>query len=141
MNKENFSDTSNIVLDMSEAKGDKINQLIDELVQAFCPEDCDNTSTTQKEELIPRIIQLGGENYAYEDLRRDIINIQMEDLATEFTSQTSLAKQIPSKVELKEQDQSIIEKKDTVKIAEANLDQLGIYMSQEGPKSPNYDIV
>ena len=96
------------------------------------------TSKTHKKELITRVLELGGKNYTSENLRRDLLNIQMEDMKTVFAKQTNILKQIMAKNNNENQEQQSEQKIDTVQTTESNMDQLGINMSQEGPKFPSY---
>lgn len=71
----------NIEIELSEESDDNLDQLTDELVQVFSFEDINNSLEDQKEALIQRIIKLGGCNYTCDDLRRDLISIEVEDKA------------------------------------------------------------
>lgn len=60
---------------------EKANQelLIDELIQVFNLDNIDKTSDSQKEELMQRVLKLGGDNYTFKGLRRDLLTIDDED--------------------------------------------------------------
>ena len=60
----------------------------------------------------------------------------MEYLASAFTKQSDLANQIIVESNSENQDQFLARKIEIVQTKKVNVDQLGIYMSQEGPKSP-----
>ena len=66
-------------LDNLNTGDEDLEQLTDEFVQVFCFKDIDNSTEAQKEELIQRILKLGGNNYSCEDLRRDLLCIEAED--------------------------------------------------------------
>ena len=121
---------------MTKEEETKINQLTEDLVQAFCPDNLDKTSEAQKKELVLRILELGGENYTSENLRRDLLNIQMEDTKAALVRQTGILNQIMEEDNIGTQELQQRHKIDIVQTAENNIDQLGICMSQEGPKRP-----
>ena len=56
-----------------------LEKLSEELIQFFNFNNLDSSTTSQKEKLVQKIIKLGGEDYTAEDLRRDILKIEMED--------------------------------------------------------------
>ena len=114
----------------------KINQLTKELIQVFCPDNLDKTSESHKKELVLRVLELGGENYTSENLRRDLLNIQMEDMKTKFTKQAGILNQIMEEDNTENQEHVSGHKSNIVQTAEGNFEQLGICMSQEGPKFP-----
>lgn len=58
-------------------RNEDLDQLTDELVQVFCFEDIEESSEAQKATLIQRIIKLGGDNYTYDDLRRDLMIVEI----------------------------------------------------------------
>ena len=60
----------------------------------------------------------------------------MEDLASTFPKELDLTNQIISERNSEIQEQLPARKIDIVQTTKVNLEQLGIYMSQEGPKSP-----
>ena len=56
-----------------------LEELSEELIKVFDFDNLDKSTTSQKENLIQKIIKLGGNDYTAEDLQRDMIKIQMED--------------------------------------------------------------
>lgn len=48
------------------------------MIQVFDMENGDNHNITKKEELLQQVLQLGGDNYTFEDLRRDILSFNEE---------------------------------------------------------------
>ena len=54
-------------------------------MQVFSFENINDSSKAQKEELIQRILKLGGNNYTCEDLRRELLTIKKEDISTSYT--------------------------------------------------------
>ena len=66
-------------LSTSKLEEDSLDLLPNELVQVFSFENIDKSTEAQREELIQRILKLGGNNYTCEDLRRDLLNIEIED--------------------------------------------------------------
>ena len=137
LNKDCITDFSNAELDIAEKERLKMDQLAEELAQVFYPENIEDSSMARKEELIQKVIQLGGENYSCEDLRRDILKIQREDTVSALSNQSDLAKQIFSEFGTEYQEHALSDKVEIVQTTEIHLEQLGIYMSQEGSKSPN----
>ena len=75
-------DPTNVEVDIGESKEVNLDQLIDELVQIFFIffDKIDKTLAAQKEEIIQRILKLGGNNYTCEDLKKDILDIELEDI-------------------------------------------------------------
>ena len=67
------------ILESLKPEDESLEKLTDELVQVFCFENIDNSTKTQKEELIQRILKLRGKDYTIEDLRRDLVSLEMED--------------------------------------------------------------
>ena len=59
----------------------ELEQLSEDLIKVFSYENIDNSTDSQKRNLIQRIIRIGGKDYTAEDLRRDIILIDAEDNA------------------------------------------------------------
>lgn len=45
----------------------------------FSWDNIDNSLEAQKEELIWKILKLGGDNYTAKDLRRDLLKMEIED--------------------------------------------------------------
>jgi hypothetical protein len=60
-------------------KKETLERLTDELIQVFNFDNIDNSSDLQKEDLIHQVLKIGGDNYTFEDLRRDILLIKEED--------------------------------------------------------------
>ena len=79
---------------------------------------------------------MGGENYTSENLRKDLLNIQMEDTKATLVRQTGILNQIMEEDNTETQELQQRHKIDIVQTSENNIDQLGICMSQEGPKHP-----
>ena len=75
-------DPTNVEVDIGESKEVNLDQLIDELVQIFFIffDKIDKTLAAHKEEIIQRILKLGGNNYTCEDLKKDILDIELEDI-------------------------------------------------------------
>ena len=94
LNTEGASDSADTNINLTEEEEASINQLTEELVQVFSPDNIDKTSESQKKELIQRVLKLGGENYSSENLRRDLLKIQMEDMKATFINQSSILNQI-----------------------------------------------
>ena len=67
---------------MSDYKDNNLEQLSKELIEVFNFDNLDKSTSSQKEKMIQKVIRLGGDNYTAEDLRRDILKIQMEDNTT-----------------------------------------------------------
>ena len=63
-----------------ESQDKYLEQLSEELIQVFNYDNIHRSTTSQKEALVQKIIKLGGEDYIAEDLRRDILKIEMEDI-------------------------------------------------------------
>ena len=63
----------------NEAQKENLERLVDELIQVFNHNNIDKISDVQKEELIQRVLKLGGDKYTFEDLRRDLLIIDDED--------------------------------------------------------------
>ena len=78
------TEADNVITSRSEE--DSLNALTNELIQVFNFENINNSLEAQKEELIQRILKLGGNNYTCEDLRRDLLTIEKEDISTSYTS-------------------------------------------------------
>ena len=57
----------------------ELEHLADELNQVFSYDNINNNTVSQKENLIQKIIKLGGNGYTVEDLRKDILRIELED--------------------------------------------------------------
>lgn len=146
-----------------------LNLLTEELIQVFNYDNNDECNEEQKEELMKRVLKLGGENYTFEDLRRDILLIEEED-QPKHTPQ-NLSKKTSSDqnkgAELVEDgkvvnfsikiDRSIfterilegLGKEDKEEPGEMqhqspdgdlpNINKLGIIMNREGIKNPKYD--
>ena len=122
---------------------------------------------SQKEELIQKIIKLEGENYTAEDLRKDILIIEMEDRLRKQDAQigsktkTCQGKDRPSKEKPSGSEQNNPERDDledkickeleaeefeniddwttpTVHDLDVYQQELGLYMNQEGLTSPNF---
>ena len=136
LNTEGSSDSTDTKINLTEDEEARINQLTKELVQVFSPDNLDKTSESQKKELILRVLKLGGENYSSENLRRDLLKIQMEDMKATFIKQSGILNHIMEENNTENQEQITESKIDIVHTAEDNIGQLGICMSQEGPKFP-----
>ena len=129
-------------------------------------ENIDKSTEAQREDLIQRVLKLGGDNYTCENLKRDLLNIENEDKDmshsqisgnkiyieqrdkvvgkdsgkgsdSKMGNQSSLINQI-----LRDLENEDTKGKDSNKLSDAqnaqktNLDQLGIQMNQEGLNSP-----
>ena len=57
----------------------ELEQLSEELIRVFSYDNIENSTDTQAETLIQRIIKIGGKDYTVEDHRRDILKIEAED--------------------------------------------------------------
>ena len=154
-------------LDISERKDKKLDQISEELIQVFDFDNLDSSTLSQKEELIQKIIKLGGENYTADDLRKDILIIEMEDRLRKQDTQIGskiktcqgkdrLSKEKPSGSEqnnperddlgdkiCKELEAEEFENIDdwttpTVHDLDVYQQELGLYMNQEGLTSPNF---
>lgn len=66
-----------VILDKT--KEDNLESLTEELIQVFIFENIDKSSDSQKEDLMQQVLKLGGDNYTYEDLKRDFLIIEGED--------------------------------------------------------------
>ena len=64
---------------------DYIEKLSDELSWVFDFNNEDSDNMAQKEELLKKVLQLGGDNYTFIDLRRDLSSIEEEDKFTKNT--------------------------------------------------------
>ena len=64
---------------VSDSEKINLEQLSEELIQVFYFENIDKSTDSQKEELIKKILKLGGKNYTCEDLRNDLLRIEQED--------------------------------------------------------------
>ena len=150
---------------ISKIEEDRLNLLTEQLVQVFSEENIEESTDAQKEELIKELLILGGNNYTYEDLRKDLLKIENED----NNQRQSQIKEQDEQQKQKEKDDSntsIVEadlgldihssiysqflkelaqeekngspesKIGVAKKIEANLEQLGIQMNQEGITSP-----
>ena len=138
LNTEGALDSIDTNINLTEEEEASINQLTEELIQVFSLDNIDKTSESQKKELIQRVLKLGGENYSSENLRRDLFKIQMEDMKTTFINQSGILNQIMEENNTENQEQITKSKIDIVQTAEGNIGQLGICMTQEGPKFPCY---
>lgn len=63
----------------TEVKDYGLEDLSKELIQIFDFDNLERSTTSQKEKLVQKVIKLGGEGYTAEDLKRDILNIQLEE--------------------------------------------------------------
>ena len=137
------------------------------MIQVFNFDDLDNSTISKKEELIQRIIKLGGDDYTAEDLQRDIIAIQLEDsemkqvkqsriktkdkqegdrtimgeataLENKEFKEVNIGNQICTELELEESDKT----EEGFVLTEQELgifqQELGIQMNQQGLTYPNY---
>ena len=59
----------------------ELEKLSEELIKVFNFDSIENTSDTEKEKLIQKIIKIGGKDYTVEYLKRDIIKIEVGDEA------------------------------------------------------------
>ena len=73
---------------MSDYKDNNLEQLSKELIEVFNFDNLDKSTSSQKEKMVQKVIRLGGDNYTTEDLRRDILKIQMEDSTTTWSINT-----------------------------------------------------
>lgn len=152
---------------ISKFEVNNLEQLSKELIQVFNFDDLDNSTISQKEELIQRVIKLGGDDYTAEDLQMVIIAIQLEDsemkklkqsgiktkdkqegdrkISGEATAvenkefeEDNIGNQIYKELELEESDKT--EEGFTLTEQEQGIYQqeLGIQMNQEGLTHPNY---
>jgi hypothetical protein len=55
---------------------EKIERLSEELIWVFDFKNEDNCNISQKEELLQQVLQLGGDNYTFEDLIRDLLSFE-----------------------------------------------------------------
>lgn len=139
--------------------------LTEELFQVFSFENIDKSTKAHKEDLIHKVLKLGGDNYTCEDLRKDLLNIENEDKNNtlpmmsengidieqgekamgkerkrnsdpEMVNQSGLINQI-----LRELENEDTKGEDSIILnaaqnAHNNMEQLGIQMNQEGLNSP-----
>lgn len=139
---------------MEDNENMEIEPLIEELIQVFNPENINDSTTPQKEYLLNKVLKLGGKNYTYDDLRRDILSIEQED-----HRQRSILNEIPEEMvakringtdedhniitdrillELAEEERILMDKEQQKDIHTINQAQLGIFMNQEGIRTPRY---
>lgn len=76
LNKDIIMDS---VVDILILEDKDLDLLSKELIQVFSWDNIDDSSDVQKGELIQKILKLGGDNYLVEDLRRDLLKIEIED--------------------------------------------------------------
>ena len=62
-----------------DTEDNELEQLSEDLIRVFSYDNIENSTNSQKEKLIQRIIKIGGKDYTAEDLRRDILKIEVED--------------------------------------------------------------
>ena len=94
-----------------EADDNELEQLSEELIQVFSFDCINNSTASQKEKLIQRIIRLGGKDYIVEDLRRDILKIEMEEKSLDQYEKYKADK-----------DESGLDSDDMAKFHQADLD-------------------
>ena len=100
-----------------------------------------------------KVLQLGGDKYTFEDLRRDLLSFEEEsktnkDIVTDDKSYEAedratmehqcITSQILQELDNDEKEDEGNNKSETIKSAQENLEYLGIIRNQEGVKSPNY---
>lgn len=66
-------------LNLNKAEVDNLESLTEELIEVFIFENIDRSNDAQKENLIQRVLKLGGDNYTREDLKRDLLKIEGDD--------------------------------------------------------------
>ena len=149
---------------LSELEVKNLEQLSEELIKVFDFDNLDNSTSSQKERLIQKIIKLGGEDYTAEDLQRDLIKIQLEDRArkpenqneeklcdiqegkqtkkgekeNETLEKDSLGHKICQELEMEEFERSEEGICPTGHELGILQQELGIAMNQEGLTTPNY---
>ena len=139
---------------IEEAEIKFIEQLSEELCRVFDPDNDEEDNKTLKEELLKKVLQLGGANYTFMDLRRDLQLFDQEDGSTkEAESEIHDGEQQKDKLELQKDlsDQllrELVEEPETAKegitqkegaeSAQENPVQLGIFKNLEGNRHPNY---
>ena len=129
-----------------------IERLSEELCRVFDFENKAEDIQAQKEELLRKVLKLGGENYTFSDLKKDLQSFERE---ADPNSQSEIAQIVeePTDKDLAFSDQLLSEigneddgkdphkvdssRISTVQCASENLDQLGISMHWEGNKVPN----
>lgn len=75
--KEDRNEVLNIDL-LKREEIDYIEELSDELNRVVDFHNVDSDNRAQKEELLQKVLQLGGENYTFSDLRRDLSSFDEE---------------------------------------------------------------
>lgn len=129
-----------------------IERLSKELCRVFDSENKAEDIQAQKEELLRKVLKLGGENYTFFDLKKDLqsfereanpnTQLEIDQIVDEPTDKDlALFDQLLSKIG-NEDDGKDPHKVDSSRIsivqcASKNLDQLGISMNWEGNKVPN----
>lgn len=73
MNEE-ISTNEDINIDYKESE--EIDLLTEELPHIFNPENYNESTIPQKENLLQRVLQLSGENYTFDNLRRYLMRIE-----------------------------------------------------------------
>lgn len=85
---------------IEEAENKYIEQLSEELCRVFDSDNDEENNKTQKEELLKKVLQLGGANYTFMDLRRDLQLFDQEDRTTkEAESENQNEEQQKTKLE------------------------------------------
>ena len=64
---------------LSEFEKENLDLLSDELIKVFDYENVDKSSRSQKKDLIQWFLKIGGDQYTYEDLRRDLVSFEKGD--------------------------------------------------------------
>ena len=127
-------------------ENEDLEHLTKDLIQVFSPDNINESSIVQKENLLKRVLKLGGEEYSFEDLRRDIMSIELEDskqrlksnviseeMNTKFIS--SIAEDQPNisdriLLELEAKERNMIENEQDKDANINNHEQLDICMNQ-----------
>ena len=134
---------------------EKIENLTEELIQVFDFNNIDNTSLAQKEELVKKVLQLGGKEYTKEDLRRDILALEGNNTfrsdtvypeeyskqyleGEEFSKQQRVSEFIMQEVIDEEGNDQGWCQADTDINVSFGKEQLGLARNQEGFKYPNF---
>jgi hypothetical protein len=141
-------------IDLDDNENEEIELLTEELLQVFNPDSINESTILQKENLLNRVLKLGGENYTYENLRRDIMSIEQEDYnqrsilkeksngkeAAGINGSVEVKNILTDKIlsELVEEERILMEKEQHEDINSQNQLQLGICMNQEGIRTPRY---
>lgn len=69
---------------LKKEENDNIEKLSEELSRVFDFDNEDLDNSSQKEEILKKALQLGGDNYTFTDLKRDLLSFEKEDKISKY---------------------------------------------------------